>query len=84
MQNVLSSLKEVQDSLGSVVSALSRRQLLTKAARETQEAFRIANVRLRSGSQDMLTLLDSQRTQLCAEDSRVQADLALYRDNRSV
>lgn len=77
-QGILTSLKEVQDSLGAVASAESRQQLLTDAAREAQEAFRIANVRFQSGSQDMLTLLDSQRTQLSAEDARVQADLARF------
>ncbi len=78
MQSVLTSLKEVQDSLGSVSSAQVRQQLLTDAAREAQEAYRIANVRFQSGSQDMLTLLDSQRTQLSAEDARVQAELARF------
>lgn len=78
MQSILTSLKEVQDSLGSTASAQSRQQLLTDAAREAQEAYRIANVRFQSGSQDMLTLLDSQRTQLSAEDSRVQAELERF------
>jgi outer membrane protein, multidrug efflux system len=78
LQSVLTSLKEVQDSLGSVESAQLRQRLLTDAAREAQEAYRIANVRFQSGSQDMLTLLDSQRTQLSAEDSRVQAELARF------
>lgn len=78
LQSVLVSLKEVQDSLGSVTTTQSRQQLLTQAAREAQEAYRIANVKYQAGSQDLLTLLDSQRTQLQAEDSRVQADLARF------
>jgi NodT family efflux transporter outer membrane factor (OMF) lipoprotein len=78
LQSVLVSLKEVQDSLGAVATTQSRQQLLTQAAREAQEAFRIANVKYQAGSQDLLTLLDSQRTQLQAEDSRVQADLARF------
>jgi outer membrane protein TolC len=78
LQNILTSLKEVQDSLGAVASAEARQQLLSNAAREAQETYRIANVRFQSGSQDMLTLLDSQRTQLSAEDARVQAELARY------
>lgn len=78
LQSVLTSLKEVQDSLHSVTTAQARQNLLTQAASEAQEAFRIANVRYQAGSQDLLTLLDSQRTQLQAEDSRVQADLARF------
>ncbi|WP_164931921.1 efflux transporter outer membrane subunit [Janthinobacterium sp. 17J80-10] len=78
LQSVLVSLKEVQDSLGSVATTQSRQLLLTQAAREAQEALRIANVKYQAGAQDLLTLLDSQRTQLQAEDSRVQADLARF------
>lgn len=78
LQSVLASLKEVQDSLGSVATTQSRQRLLTQAARESQEALRIANVKYQAGAQDLLTLLDSQRTQLQAEDSRVQADLARF------
>ncbi|MGV3654348.1 MAG: TolC family protein, partial [Noviherbaspirillum sp.] len=43
---------------------------------QAREAYRIASVRYNAGSQDLLTLLDSQRTQLQAEDSRIQAGLA--------
>ncbi|TCS36301.1 NodT family efflux transporter outer membrane factor (OMF) lipoprotein [Paucimonas lemoignei] len=78
LQSVLVSLKEVQDSLHAVTTAQARQGLLTDAASEAKEAFRIANVRYQAGSQDLLTLLDSQRTQLQAEDSRVQAELARY------
>jgi NodT family efflux transporter outer membrane factor (OMF) lipoprotein len=76
LQSVLTGLKEAQDGLGLVASSESRQELLRKAALEAQEAYRIANVRYTAGSQDLLTLLDSQRTQLQAEDSRVQAELA--------
>jgi multidrug efflux system outer membrane protein len=75
LQSVLDSLKEVEDGLGAVTASASRRDLLARATLEAQEAYRIASVRYNAGSQDLLTLLDSQRTQLQAEDSRVQADL---------
>jgi outer membrane protein, multidrug efflux system len=78
LQSVLVSLKEVQDSLGLASAAQARQGLLTEAAKEAREAFRIANVKYQAGSQDMLTLLDSQRTQLQAEDTRIQADLARF------
>jgi outer membrane protein TolC len=76
LQTVLTSLKEAQDGFGLVASSESRQGLLHEAALEAQEAYRIANVRYTAGSEDLLTLLDSQRTQLQAEDSRVQAELA--------
>lgn len=78
LQSVLTGLKEVQDSLDAAAFGETRRSLLARAASESQEAYRIANVRYKSGSQDLLTLLDSQRTRLQAEDSRVQADLARF------
>jgi outer membrane protein, multidrug efflux system len=78
LQSVLVSLKEVQDSLGLATAAQARQGLLTEAAKEAREAFRIANVKYQAGSQDMLTLLDSQRTQLQVEDTRIQADLARF------
>jgi multidrug efflux system outer membrane protein len=76
LQTVLTSLKEAQDGFGSVASNASRTSLLREAAVEAREAYRIANVRYTAGSQDLLTLLDSQRTQLQAEDNLVQAELA--------
>jgi multidrug efflux system outer membrane protein len=76
LQSVLTGLKEVQDNLGAATSSETRQKLLAQAMQEAQEAYRIADVRYRAGSQDLLTLLDSQRTRLQAEDSRIQADLA--------
>lgn len=76
LQTVLTGLKEAQDGFGAVASSQSRQRLLEQAVLEAQEAYRIANVRYTAGSQDLLTLLDSQRTQLQAEDNRVQAELA--------
>jgi NodT family efflux transporter outer membrane factor (OMF) lipoprotein len=76
LQGILTALKEAQDGFGAVAAAEQRQDILGRATLEAQEAYRIASVRYRAGSQDLLTLLDSQRTQLQAEDSRVQADLA--------
>jgi len=78
LQSVLTGLKEVQDGLGAIAASAARQDLLAQAASEAREAYRIANVKYQAGSADLLTLLDSQRTQLQAEDSRVQAELARY------
>ncbi|MGB7481348.1 MAG: efflux transporter outer membrane subunit [Burkholderiaceae bacterium] len=78
LQNVLTGLKEVQDSLGAVDASAARQELLARAVGEAREAYRIASVKYKAGAEDLLTLLDSQRTQLQAQDSRVQADLARY------
>jgi multidrug efflux system outer membrane protein len=76
LQSVLTGLKEVQDNLGATASTASRQILLKQAAVEAQEAYRIANVKHQAGANDLLELLDSQRTQLSAQDSAIQADLA--------
>jgi len=76
VQTVLTSLKEAQDGFGLVASSETRQRLLGETVREAKEAYRIANVKYSAGSQDLLTLLDSQRTQLQAEDNVIQAELA--------
>ncbi len=78
VQAVLTSFKEVEDSLSAVSTSASRAQLLAETAAQAREAHRLADVRYREGVEDLLTLLDSQRTQLSAEDNLVQARLSSY------
>jgi NodT family efflux transporter outer membrane factor (OMF) lipoprotein len=78
VQSVLTSLKEVEDSLSAVSTSETRAELLTETAAQAREAYRLAGVRYREGVEDLLTLLDVQRTQLSAEDNLVQARLARY------
>jgi NodT family efflux transporter outer membrane factor (OMF) lipoprotein len=76
LQSILTGLKEVQDSYGLVSASTLRQAILVQAAQQAQETYRIANAKYRAGSSDMLTLLDSQRTKLQADDSRIQSDYA--------
>jgi len=78
LQDVLTGLKEVQDSLGAAQASAARQSLLAQAASEAQEAYRIARVKYKAGAEDLLTLLDSQRAQLQSQDGQVQAALARY------
>lgn len=73
LQGLLTALKEVQDSLGATATTATRQTLLQQAADQAAEANRIASVKYRAGSTDLLTVLDSQRTQYSAEDSALQA-----------
>lgn len=73
LQDILTALKEVQDSLGATTTTATRQALLEQAADQAAEANRIASVKYRAGSSDLLTVLDSQRTQYSAEDSALQA-----------
>lgn len=77
-QTVLVALKEVQDGLVNVATDDARAEILADVAEQAREAYRLAYVRYESGADDLLALLDSQRTQLDAEDGLVQAQLARY------
>lgn len=76
LQTVLTSVKEVNDSLSAVSTADQRTMLLTQTVQQPQLALRLATSRYQAGSADLLTVLESQTSQLNAEDSLVQAKLA--------
>jgi outer membrane protein TolC len=73
-----SASKEVEDSLSAVATNRTRSEVLTDTVAQMREAYKLATVRCQAGMQDLLTVLDSQRSQLNAEDSLVQAQLARY------
>jgi multidrug efflux system outer membrane protein len=77
-QSVLIGLKEVEDSLIAESSTRRRSDILTETVGQAREAYRLATVRYQAGMQDLLTVLDSQRSQLSAEDNLVQAQLGRY------
>lgn len=73
LQTVLQSVQEVEDSLVAQRSARDRATILEQAAEQAREVYRLALIRFEAGSEDLLALLDAQRTRLSAEDSLVQA-----------
>lgn len=77
-QAVLVALKEVEDSLVTLASSQQRAALLQQSATQAETAYRLASLRYQAGADDLLTLLDSQRSRLSAQDSTVQAQLASY------
>ena len=77
-QSVLIGLKEVEDSLIAESSTRRRSVTLTETVSQAREAYRLASIRYEAGMQDLLTVLDAQRSQLSAEDNRVQAELGRY------
>jgi NodT family efflux transporter outer membrane factor (OMF) lipoprotein len=77
-QTVLTGLQEVEDSLIGVAASAKRSDILTQTTAQAREAYRLATVRYEAGMQDLLTVLDSQRSQLNAEDSLIQSQLARY------
>jgi NodT family efflux transporter outer membrane factor (OMF) lipoprotein len=77
-QTVLTAYQEVHDSLNEVKTAQVRVDLLTSLVEQSDRAYQLARIRYDNGADDLLTLLDGQRTRLDAQDSLVQAQVARY------
>jgi NodT family efflux transporter outer membrane factor (OMF) lipoprotein len=78
VQAVLTSFREVEDSLVAVQANEIRAAALTQSAAQAQRAYQLAVARYEAGAHDLLNLLDSQRSRLQAQDSLIQAELARY------
>jgi NodT family efflux transporter outer membrane factor (OMF) lipoprotein len=77
-QTVLTAYQEVHDSLTDVKTAQRRVDLLASLVEQSDRAYQLARIRYDNGADDLLTLLDGQRTRLDAQDSLVQAQVARY------
>ncbi|HLT91179.1 MAG TPA: efflux transporter outer membrane subunit [Woeseiaceae bacterium] len=75
-QAVLVALTDVENALTAVATSQRRVEILTETVAQAREAYRLSRVRFDAGAIDLLTVLDSQRTLLSAEDSLVQAKQA--------
>ena len=77
-QTVLTAYQEVHDSLTDVKTSQVRVDLLMSLVEQSERAYQLARIRYDNGADDLLTLLDGQRTRLDAQDSLVQAQVARY------
>jgi len=71
---VLGAIQDVEDSLKAFEAEQSRRRSLAQAADSARNAAEMSRTLYASGLKDFLTVLDSERTELSAEDSLVQSD----------
>lgn len=78
VRTVLEGFREVEDSLVAVRANEARAASLAQAAEQADEALRLATIRYEEGAEDLLTLLDSQRSRLSSQDALVQARLGRY------
>jgi multidrug efflux system outer membrane protein len=78
VKTVLISLEETEDSLATVRTSKTNEESLATAARESTRAYELSMVRYRAGASDYFTLLDTQRTQLDAQDRLAQAQLSRF------
>jgi outer membrane protein TolC len=74
-QQVLTAFREVENTLSNEATLLTRLLLQEKALGELREAYRIANIRYKSGQIDIVSLLQAQRSMLAAESVLVNTQL---------
>jgi len=83
---ILAALADVEGALAAGGSTANQEILLAQVVERQQTALRLAEIRYREGIDDLLTLLDAQRTLFQAEDqlvqvrlSRLQASIGLFK-----
>jgi outer membrane protein, multidrug efflux system len=76
-QTVLTSLREVEDSLIAFIKEQSRRQTLVNAVASNRRAVDLATQLYQQGLSDFLSVLQAQRDLFLSEDAMVQSDLAV-------
>lgn len=76
----------MEKALSSLTRLDQQRQWQTEELQQAQTAFEIAQSRYEAGAEDLLTVLETQRTLYAAQDlnvqlrlSRLQASIALYK-----
>ncbi len=73
---ILSSFRDVDNALSGVDQFRQQYAFNLQARTEAREAYRLAELRYRAGTIDFLTVLDTQRAVLQAEDALAQSQLA--------
>ncbi|MFJ4145444.1 efflux transporter outer membrane subunit [Pseudomonas sp. NPDC089734] len=83
---IINSFADVEKALNSIEGLDQQRYWHDEELKEAQTAFRIAQSRYEAGAEDLLTVLETQRTLYQAQDvsvqlrlSRMQASIALYK-----
>ena len=83
---IINGFADVEKALSSLTRLDQQRQWQTEELQQAQTAFQIAQSRYEAGAEDLLTVLETQRTLYAAQDlnvqlrlSRLQASIALYK-----
>jgi NodT family efflux transporter outer membrane factor (OMF) lipoprotein len=84
--SIVNGFADVEKALSSITGLDQQRQWQGEELRQAQTAFEIAQSRYEAGAEDLLTVLETQRTLYAAQDlnvqlrlARVQASIALYK-----
>ncbi|WP_084417654.1 efflux transporter outer membrane subunit [Chrysiogenes arsenatis] len=75
-KTVLSALKEVEDALNRAHYAEHQATIQSAILEQTRRTLRLAEIRYREGNEEMLGVLDAQRSLFQAQDQVVQLRLA--------
>ena len=75
-KTVISAFSDVEQALVALQQQTVRERLQSEAVRSSRDAFNISLTRLREGTLDLITLLNTQETLFTAEDLLVQVRLA--------
>ena len=85
-KSILAALSDVEGALAAAGRTADQELLQALVVDQARIALRLAEVRYREGVDDLLALLDAQRTLLQAEDqlaqirlARLQASISLYK-----
>ena len=73
---VFSALREIEDALGNAARDRRQEQVQLLIRDEAQRSLRLAELRYREGADDLLSVLDAQRTLFQAQDQLAQFRLA--------
>ncbi|MCP2073597.1 UNVERIFIED_ORG: NodT family efflux transporter outer membrane factor (OMF) lipoprotein [Pseudomonas lini] len=83
---IINGFADVEKALNSIHGLDQQRQWQAEELHQAQTAFDLAQSRYQAGAEDLLTVLETQRTLYAAQDmnvqlrlARVQASVALYR-----
>jgi outer membrane protein TolC len=85
-KSIYAGLADVEGALASAGRAADQETLQAQVVEQARIALRLAEIRYREGVDDLLTVLDAQRTLFQAEDqlaqvrlARLQAAIGLYK-----
>ncbi|MCF5076484.1 efflux transporter outer membrane subunit, partial [Pseudomonas syringae] len=83
---IINGFADVEKALSSITRLDQQRQWQAQELQQAQSAFQIAESRYEAGAEDLLTVLETQRTLYAAQDlnvqlrlQRLQASIALYK-----
>ena len=76
---ILSGLADVESALAATAFTANQERFQEEALREARRALALAEIRYREGADDLLVVLDAQRTAFTTEDQLAQTRLARLR-----